>query len=88
MKKISIEVQTLYTIELTFHEWWEIFAASDGETIETARERFKTFPFCSKGKDMQKLADALGFDGWQNAGYINKNTGHYICVMKNSGCTI
>lgn len=88
MKKISIEVQTLYTVEISFHEWWKIFATGDDETIETARERFKTFPLCASGKDMQKLADALGFDGWQNAGYVKKNTDHYICVMKNRGCTI
>ena len=88
MKKISIEVQTLYTVELTFHDWWRAFATADDETIEAARKRFKTFPVCASGKDMQQLADALGFDGWQNSGYISKNTGNYICVMKNRGCTI
>ena len=87
MNKLSIEVRTLYTVEITFSEWWKIFAASDTETIEEARERFKLFAFAPTNDDMQKLSNALGFDGWENSGYIN-NKNNYVCVLRNRGCTI
>lgn len=85
MKTLAIECKTFYTVELSFSEWWEIFKKSEDETIEDARKRYKDFPILCNGDDMRKLAKALGFDGWQNAGYINNRNNAYTCVLYNRG---
>lgn len=87
MKTLSIEVKTFYTVEISFTEWWEIFKNGEDETIEVARKRYKAFPVFAKKDDMDKLVVALEFDGWQNAGYINKRN-NYVCVLYNRGNTI
>lgn len=72
MKITKAEVRTTYTVEVTFREWWDVLKVSDRETIEDARKRFEQFPLwlnTDAGKDYTKLAKALGFDGFQNAGY-------------------
>lgn len=87
MKTLAVEVKTFYTVEISFTEWWEIFKQSEDETIEAARKRYNAFPIFGNKADFDKVAHTLGFDGWQNAGYINKRN-NYVCVLYNRGDTI
>ena len=88
MKTLTVEVKTFYTVEISFTEWWKIFNAGDEDTAEAARKRFADFPIFCTGTHMTTLATALGFDGWQNAGYINKRNNSYVCVLYNRGDTL
>lgn len=88
MKTLAVEVKTFYTVEISFSKWWEIFENGEDETIEVARKRYSEFPILCKGDDMRKLANTLGFDGWANAGYINKRNNTYTCVLYNRGDTV
>lgn len=87
MKYQKIIVETSYTVEIGFTEWWVNTRTDDEETIENARLRFRRFPSMASSDELMKLAKDLDFDGFKNAGYINSD-GKYIAVFYRNGCTI
>lgn len=87
MELQKIEARTFYTVEIAFSEWWEIFRRHDDETMENAMVRFRRFPVTANAQDLNKLANKIGFHGFQNAGYINSD-GRYVAVFYRQGCRI
>ena len=101
MKITQSEVKTIYTIDIQFKDFAEIFckAKTDewrhssefGEfnlgdtTMGNLQECFKNL---REVKSIQYLVRKLGFDGVENYGYYNDRKGVYTMVVYDSGDTI
>lgn len=88
MKIRKVEVRTTYDIEYTIEDLWKIvreavndsvnidkcFYQYDGEqsTLGDVKDLFESFN-AFNGDELHYIAYKLGFDGWSNAGYYDKN---------------
>lgn len=110
---IKAEVKTLYTISISFSDFWDLYSGYVGSHSMDARKIMypKAFDKCeqndttmgyvrdvfegknnclmhSHGDTYGYIANELGFDGWENAGYYNERSNTYNMVVYKNGDAI
>lgn len=101
MKITKAEIKTMYTVDIAFKDFSDIFCAAKedewrhnsefGEfdltdtTIGNIRNCFKQL---REVKTIQYIVRKLGFDGVENYGYYNDRKGVYTMVVYDSGDTL
>ena len=98
MKITKSEVKTIYTIDIQFKDFAELFnaAKSDEWKPESAFKEFDltdttigNIGSCFKGlkeaASIEYIVSKLGFDGVENYGYYNKRKGVYTMVVYDRG---
>ena len=97
MKITKSEVKTIYTIDIQFKDFANIFSAAKSDEWKP-KAAFKEFDLtdttigninnCFKGlrevDSIKYIVDKLGFDGVENHGYYNKRKGStpWLCMTK------
>lgn len=101
MKIVTTEVKTLYTIDVQFTDFSEIFSKAKTDELRPSKA-FKEFNLedtslgyvrdCFKAlkedASIKYLVDRLGFDGIDNYGYYNKRKGVYTMRVYHRGDTL
>ena len=100
MKTVTVEVKTLYTIDIQFSDFAEIFskAKTDEWKPKEAFKEFnledttlgnlrKCFETLKEVASIRYLVDKLGFDGIDNYGHYNKRKGVYTMRVYDRGDT-
>lgn len=98
MKITSSEVKTIYTIDIQFKDFSEIFCAAkedewrhDSELGEfdlndtTLGNIRKCFESLREARSIQYIVRKLGFDGVENYGRYNKRKGVYTMSVYDNG---
>lgn len=98
MKTTKSEVKTIYTIDIQFKDFAELFNAAKSDECKP-EAAFKEFDLtdttignigsCFKGlketSSIEYIVNKLGFDGVENYGYYNKRKGVYTMVVYDRG---
>ena len=98
MKITKSEVKTIYTIDIQFKDFAEIFNAAKSDDLKP-EAAFKEFDLndttlgnivsCFKGlkeaASIRYIVNKLGFDGVENYGYYNKRKGVYTMSVYDTG---
>lgn len=98
MKITKSEVKTIYTIDIQFKDFADIFNAAKSDEWRP-KAAFSEFDLtdttlgnvgsCFKGlkeaASIAYIADKLGFDGVENYGYYNKRKGVYTMSVYDTG---